>query len=67
MKVTEHERKRIRFEDRESKVLHAIWSRSGSLRLHAASTRSPEAAADIVMELTPDQVEHLERFLHDGP
>jgi hypothetical protein len=63
--VAEH--KRIRFEDGGNKVLHAIWSRSGSLRLHAASTRSPETATEIVLELTPDQVEYLERFLHDGP
>jgi hypothetical protein len=65
--VAEHERPHIRLEGRDKKVLHALWSRSGKLLLHAASTSKTSESAEVSMELTPDQVELLERFLHDGP
>jgi hypothetical protein len=65
--VAESERKRIRLEDGDKKVLHAIWSRSGKLRVHVASTSKPSESAEVVMELNADEIERLERFLRDGP
>jgi hypothetical protein len=68
LKVAESEPKRIRIEDGDKRVLHAIWSRSGKLRVHVASTAKPsESAAEVVMNLRADDVERLERFLRDGP
>jgi hypothetical protein len=64
--VAEHERKRIRFEDEETNVLHAVWSRSGKLLLHVTSPESSESRSEARMHLTPDQVESLERFLENG-
>jgi hypothetical protein len=65
--VAEHERARIRLEDGKKNVLHALWSRSGKLRVHVASAQPSGGASETVMELTPDQVELLERFLQNGP
>jgi hypothetical protein len=65
--VAESEPKRIRLEDGDKRVLHAIWSRSGKLRVHVASTSDPSESAEVVMNLNADQVERLERFLLDGP
>jgi hypothetical protein len=65
--VAESERKRIRLEDGDKRVLHAIWSRSGKLLVHVASTSNPSESAEVSVELTADQVERLERFLRDGP
>ncbi len=67
LRVAESERKRIRLEDGDKRVLHAIWSRSGKLLLHVASTSKPSESAEVSMELAADQIELLERFLHDGP
>jgi SH3-like domain-containing protein len=57
----------MRLEDGDRRVLHAIWSRSGKLRVHVASTSKPSESAEVVMELNAEQVERLERFLRDGP
>jgi hypothetical protein len=65
--MPERERKHIRLEDGRKNVLHAIWSRSGGLRVHIASSLSREGASEATIELTSDQKKQLARFLHDGP
>ena len=65
--MAQSEPKRIRLEDGDKRVLHAVWSRAGMLLLHVASTSEPSESAEVSMTLVGDQVELLERFLHDGP
>jgi hypothetical protein len=57
------ERRPITLDDDESRRLHAIWSRSGKRLIVTATT--PSWSEYHQVELRPEQVEELIRFLTD--
>jgi hypothetical protein len=62
--VSEQERRVIQFDDSEGHQLHAVWSRSGK-RLIVSVADGPGWDSAGRVELTPEQVDALRRFLSE--